>query len=387
MQGSPFKYFAYGAAATEVEVDGFTGRVRGCCRVDIVHDVGDSLSPLIDLGQIEGGYVQGVGWLTLEELRWDTSDGPGSRSAADPVGEHVQAAELLGDARGVQRAACSSTRREDGAVYGSKAVGEPPLMLAFSVREAIREAVAAFGPARHSVVLASPATPEAVFWAIMAARDALRGARATSPDPTALDPRDSLKRGADDGLGAMRCRRSARRGRPRSIVTLAMVRGHAPRNGGAKMVVSRGPLRSARSAAATSRRPRSHRAREMLADGAAEPELLTLTLSDKATTEYGVQCCGGEVTMLLEPVRVVPSVAIFGLGHVGLELARILARQPIELAPRSTPAPRCSRPSGSACPGIERRARRRRRDRARARARRCPRRRSPTSPPARTCWS
>src|SRR4029453_2539893 len=62
-----------------------------------------------------------------------------------------------------------------------------------------------------------------------------------------------------------------------------------------------------------------------------EPELLTLTLSDRATTEYGVQCCGGEVTMLLEPVRVVPAVAIFGLGHVGPELARVLPRQPIEL--------------------------------------------------------
>ena len=75
MQGSPFKYFAYGAAACEVEVDGFTGAytVR---RVDIVHDVGDSLSPLIDIGQIEGGFVQGAGWLTLEDLRWDEGDGP-----------------------------------------------------------------------------------------------------------------------------------------------------------------------------------------------------------------------------------------------------------------------------------------------------------------------
>ena len=76
MRGTPFRYFAYGAAATEVEVDGFTGahRIR---RVDIVHDVGDSLSPLVDLGQVEGGFVQGAGWLTLEELRWDESDGPG----------------------------------------------------------------------------------------------------------------------------------------------------------------------------------------------------------------------------------------------------------------------------------------------------------------------
>ena len=75
MTGSPFKYFAYGAAVSEVEVDGFTG-AYDLRRVDIVHDVGDSLSPLVDLGQVEGGFVQGAGWLTLEDLRWDTSDGP-----------------------------------------------------------------------------------------------------------------------------------------------------------------------------------------------------------------------------------------------------------------------------------------------------------------------
>ena len=74
MQGEPFKYFAYGAAAAEVEVDGFTGAYR-LRRADIVHDVGDSLSPLVDVGQVEGGFVQGVGWLTLEELLWDESDG------------------------------------------------------------------------------------------------------------------------------------------------------------------------------------------------------------------------------------------------------------------------------------------------------------------------
>ena len=102
MQGEPFKYFAYGASLSEVEVDGFTGAYR-FRRTDIVHDVGDSLSPLIDLGQIEGGFVQGAGWLTLEELRWDTGDGPASRPAQHPGGQHLQAAELLGDAGGVQR--------------------------------------------------------------------------------------------------------------------------------------------------------------------------------------------------------------------------------------------------------------------------------------------
>lgn len=170
-QGSPFKYFSYGAAAAEVEVDGFTGAYR-IRRVDIVHDVGDSLSPMIDIGQVEGGFVQGAGWLTLEDLRWDTGDGPGrgrllTQAASTyklpsfsemPEEFHVR---LLENAT------------EEGAVYGSKAVGEPPLMLAFSVREALRQAAAAFGPPGVSVELASPATPEAVYWAIEASRRAV----------------------------------------------------------------------------------------------------------------------------------------------------------------------------------------------------------------------
>jgi xanthine dehydrogenase large subunit len=168
MQGSPFKYFAYGVAAAEVEVDGFTGAydVR---RVDIVHDVGDSLSPLVDLGQIEGGFVQGVGWLTLEDLRWDESDGPG-RGRLLTQSASTYKLPSIGEMPDVFNVTLLEQAAEDGVVYGSKAVGEPPLMLAFSVREAIRHAVAAFGPAGRSVVLASPATPEAVFWAIEAAR-------------------------------------------------------------------------------------------------------------------------------------------------------------------------------------------------------------------------
>jgi xanthine dehydrogenase large subunit len=170
--GSPFKYFAYGVAAAEVEVDGFTGAYR-TRRVDIVHDVGDSLSPLVDLGQIEGGFVQGVGWLTLEDLRWDVS----------PDGEHrgrltTQAASTyklpsFAEMPEDFRVAMLEQAHEEGAVYGSKAVGEPPLMLAFSVREALRQACAAFGPPGLSVELASPATPEAVYWALDRARAAV----------------------------------------------------------------------------------------------------------------------------------------------------------------------------------------------------------------------
>ncbi|MFD5712189.1 xanthine dehydrogenase molybdopterin binding subunit [Streptomyces pharetrae] len=167
-RGSPFKYFAHGAAATEVEVDGFTGAYR-IRRVDIVHDVGDSLSPLIDIGQVEGGFVQGAGWLTLEDLRWDVSDGP-NRGRLLTQAASTYKLPSFSEMPEEFNVTLLENATEEGAVYGSKAVGEPPLMLAFSVREALRQAAAAFGPSGVDVELASPATPEAVYWAIQAAR-------------------------------------------------------------------------------------------------------------------------------------------------------------------------------------------------------------------------
>jgi xanthine dehydrogenase large subunit len=182
MQGEPFKYFAYGAAASEAEVDGFTGAYR-LRRVDIVHDVGDSLSPLIDLGQIEGGFVQGVGWLTLEELAWDETDGPdrGRLSTQAASTYKIPSFSEMPEQFNVH---LFERATEPGVVYGSKAVGEPPLMEAFSVREALRQAVAAFGPAGCSVSLASPATPEAVYWAIQAARGTARAGQPAESAPT-----------------------------------------------------------------------------------------------------------------------------------------------------------------------------------------------------------
>ncbi|GAA4711173.1 xanthine dehydrogenase molybdopterin binding subunit [Pedococcus ginsenosidimutans] len=168
MHGSPFKYFSYGVAATEVEVDGFTGAYR-TRRVDIVHDVGDSLSPLVDIGQVEGAFVQGAGWLTLEDLRWDESDRP-TRGRLATQAASTYKLPSFSEMPEVFNVALLGRAHEDGAVYGSKAVGEPPLMLAFSVREALRQAAAAFGPAGTSVDLASPATPEAVWWALEQAR-------------------------------------------------------------------------------------------------------------------------------------------------------------------------------------------------------------------------
>jgi xanthine dehydrogenase large subunit len=170
MTGSPFKYFAYGVAATEVEVDGFTGGYT-TRRVDIVHDVGDSLSPLVDLGQIEGGFVQGAGWLTLEDLRWDESDGPG-RGRLTTQAASTYKLPSFSEMPTEFNVATLEHAAEDGVVYGSKAVGEPPLMLAFSVREALRDACAAFGPPGRPLELAAPATPEAVYWALDGARRA-----------------------------------------------------------------------------------------------------------------------------------------------------------------------------------------------------------------------
>jgi xanthine dehydrogenase large subunit len=167
-RGSPFKYFAHGAAATEVEVDGFTGAYR-IRRVDIVHDVGDSLSPLIDIGQVEGGFVQGAGWLTLEDLRWDTSEGP-NRGRLLTQAASTYKLPSFSEMPEEFNVTLLENATEEGAVYGSKAVGEPPLMLAFSVREALRQAAAEFGPKGAALELASPATPEAVYWAIQEAR-------------------------------------------------------------------------------------------------------------------------------------------------------------------------------------------------------------------------
>jgi xanthine dehydrogenase accessory factor len=114
------------------------------------------------------------------------------------------------------------------------------------------------------------------------------------------------------------------------LVTVLSVRGHAPREAGAKMVVAVDNVWST-VGGGNLEAVAVERARELIAAGATVPEELTAALSDKAPYQHGVQCCGGEVRLLLEPLPVVPSVAIFGIGHVGLELARILARHDVEL--------------------------------------------------------
>jgi xanthine dehydrogenase large subunit len=160
--GKPFHYFAYGAAVSEVEIDGFTGENR-TLRVDILQDTGDSVSILVDRGQIEGGFVQGLGWLTLEELIWDDKGKLATTGASTYKLPSWPEMPPLFNVAFLQRAT------EPGVIFGSKAVGEPPLMLAISVREAIRAAVAAFGDG-GVITLDSPATPERIYWAIERAR-------------------------------------------------------------------------------------------------------------------------------------------------------------------------------------------------------------------------
>jgi xanthine dehydrogenase large subunit len=164
--GHPFYYFAFGAAVSEVEVCGYTG-IHRVLRADLLHDVGDSLIENIDRGQIEGGFVQGMGWLTCEELRWDDA----GRLLTDAPSTYK--IPTVGDVPKDFRVALFKRSKPPTTkvIFHSKAVGEPPLMLALSVREAIRDAVAAFGDVRR-VELASPATPEAIYTAIERVRAA-----------------------------------------------------------------------------------------------------------------------------------------------------------------------------------------------------------------------
>jgi xanthine dehydrogenase large subunit len=160
MSGRPFFYFAYGAAVAEVAIDTLTGETQ-LLRVDILHDVGSSLNPAVDIGQVEGGFLQGVGWLTSEELYWNTQ---GQLRTHAPSTYKIPAASDWPAVANVALLERAPNREET--IHRSKAVGEPPLMLAISVLHAIRDACAAALPAGAEVDLPAPATPEAVLRAI-----------------------------------------------------------------------------------------------------------------------------------------------------------------------------------------------------------------------------
>ncbi len=159
-RGRPFYYFAYGASVSEVSVDVLTGEYM-VNRTDILHDVGHSLNPSIDKGQIEGGFVQGMGWLTTEELWWDKK---GMLRTHAPSTYKIPLSSDKPEIFNVQLAEWSENR--EPTIGRSKAVGEPPFMLAVSVLEAISMAVASVDDYRQCPRLDAPATPERVLMAI-----------------------------------------------------------------------------------------------------------------------------------------------------------------------------------------------------------------------------
>jgi xanthine dehydrogenase large subunit len=172
LQGHPFYYFAYGAAVSEVVVDTLTGEWK-LVRADLLHDAGQSINPAIDLGQVEGGFIQGMGWLTTEELWWNRD---GRLMTHAPSTYKIPA---VSDTPAAFKVALYRNDNAEPTVFRSKAVGEPPLLLSFSVLLAIRAAIASVSPgSADAPKLRAPATPEAIL-------DAIDGGRARSTEASA----------------------------------------------------------------------------------------------------------------------------------------------------------------------------------------------------------
>jgi len=174
LTGQPFYYFAYGAAISEVVVDTLTGEWR-LLRADILHDAGQSINPALDIGQVEGGFVQGMGWLTTEELWWNRD---GRLMTHAPSTYKIPS---VSDIPAAMNVALYDNQNVEPTVFRSKAVGEPPLLLGFSVLLAIRAAVASVAPdSIDAPVLRAPATPESIL-------NALDAQAAKALAPTAAD--------------------------------------------------------------------------------------------------------------------------------------------------------------------------------------------------------
>ena len=164
LQGRPFFYFSYGAAVSEVVIDTLTGECR-VLRADVLHDVGRSLNPALDIGQIEGAFIQGMGWLTTEELHWHPTTGLLTTHA--PSTYKIPTAN---DCPAHFEVRLFDNANVADSIHRSKAVGEPPLLLPFSVFLAIRDAIASIGGHRIDPPLRAPATSEAILDAIEAVR-------------------------------------------------------------------------------------------------------------------------------------------------------------------------------------------------------------------------
>ena len=166
-QGRPFYYFAYGAACSEVSIDTLTGEYV-VERTDILHEVGRSLNRAIDLGQVEGGFIQGMGWLTTEELVWDEK---GRLRTHAPSTYKIP---LASDRPKIFNVALADwSDNVEATVFRSKAVGEPPFMLGMAVLHALSDAVASVADHRICPRLDAPATPERVLMAVERVRRAL----------------------------------------------------------------------------------------------------------------------------------------------------------------------------------------------------------------------
>jgi xanthine dehydrogenase large subunit len=165
MTGRPFSYFAYGAAVSEVVVDTLTGEWK-LLRADVLHDVGQSLNPAIDIGQVEGAFIQGMGWLTTEELWWDKA---GRLMTHAPSTYKIPS---VSDCPSDFRVRLFKNRNVADSIHRSKAVGEPPLLLPFSVFFAIRDAVASVGNYKINPPLNAPATSEEILEAVEAVQAA-----------------------------------------------------------------------------------------------------------------------------------------------------------------------------------------------------------------------
>jgi len=162
LQGKPFFYFAYGAAVSEVVVDTLTGEWK-LLRADVLHDAGRSLNPAVDIGQVEGAFIQGMGWLTTEELVWHPKTGMLSTHA--PSTYKIPTAN---DCPLVFNVKLYETDNVSDTIHRSKAVGEPPLLLPFSVFFAIRDAISSAGDHKVDPPLSAPATSEAILRALNA---------------------------------------------------------------------------------------------------------------------------------------------------------------------------------------------------------------------------
>ena len=160
LQGSPFYYFAYGASVSEVIIDTLTGEWK-LRRADLLHDAGNSINPALDKGQVEGAFIQGMGWLTCEELCWNAE---GKLTTHAPSTYKIPA---VNDCPDDMRVELFHNPNHEETILRSKAVGEPPLLLSFSVFFAIRDAIASVGDYQHNPPLQAPATPERILDAVM----------------------------------------------------------------------------------------------------------------------------------------------------------------------------------------------------------------------------